>query len=410
MFGGVGRALSHRNYRRYAMGHVAHVHGWWGNRMGIGWLTWELTDSATWLGIITIANMLPVMVISPLAGAFADRYGHRRTAITAALCGSAITFVLCGMIFTGHIDLTWLVGLTILQGLVFGLEFPARQALIPQLVGRQNIPAAIAFNSTTFQLGNFLGPAIASGLIATFNTGAAVIMYACTTLWMAFMLFSIDIDSPVHSDGAARAGVLSDMRDGFRYAWKERPLILLFVITLTQGFFLRSYADMLPGFADDVFARGAEGLGILNATAGLGALVVALWMMVRSETRGLVTVLVVTSFLTSISLIGFAAIPVFALALPILAVCAGALLAAQVAAYSLVQTLARADMRGRVISINVSAVMGGPALGALAIGWLADRIGLPAAEMVAGAASLLVLALIAPAFLRRRAQIEAGSE
>jgi predicted MFS family arabinose efflux permease len=130
-------------------------------------------------------------------------------------------------------------------------------------------------------------------------------------------------------------------------------------------------------------------------------------MMVRSETRGLVKVMIVTGFITALALIAFAFNPVFALALPIVAVVAGALLACQVASYSLIQTIARPDMRGRIISLNVSFIMGGPALGALAIGWLADRIGLPAAEITAGIAALILLALISPAMMRRRDAIEA---
>ena len=407
MFSGVGRALSQKNYRFYAMGHIAHVHGWWGNRMGIGWLTWQLTESATWLGIMTMASMIPVTVISPIAGAIADRYGQRRTAMAAALCGSAITWVMCGLVITGHISLPVLVGLTILQGTVFGLEFPSRQALIPQLVGRANIPAAIAFNSTSFNVGTFIGPVIAGFLISKFNPGAAVMLYACTTLWMAFMLYNIDVESPVRGGTSAIAALIGDIREGFRYAGEERGLILLFLITFTQGFFLRSYADLLPGFADTVFGRGAQGLGWLNGSAGVGALFISVWMMIRSRTVGLVRLMIISGLITGLSLIGFALTPVFNFALPILAVVAGSLLAAQVASYSLIQTISRNDMRARVISINVSLIMGGPALGVFAIGSLADRIGLSAAEMCAGTAAVVLILAMAPGLMRRRADIEA---
>ena len=409
LFGGVARALSQRNYRLYALGHVAHVHGWWGNRLGIGWLTWELTEQATWLGIITVAGMLPAMVTAPFAGAFADRHGHRKTAITAGLIGTAITTSLGLLALTGHINLQILVLLAILQGSIFGFEFPARQALIPQLVGRQNISAAVAFNSTTFQLGTFVGPVLAALLITSFNAGAAILAYGASTAWMVLMIRLIDI-APFARDEAASGGIIADMRAGFRYVAGERAIGLLFLLTVTTGFFLRPYTDLMPGFAAEVFERGAEGLGALNSASGFGALLVAIWLLTRSRTQGLVTILVVSSLITTLALIGFAATPYFIPALFILALVAGGLIAAQVSAYSLVQTLARADMRGRVISINISIGMGAPALGTLSIGWLADRIGLGAAMTIAAALAMVIILTALPALWRRRLAMEVSPD
>ncbi|NQV55871.1 MAG: MFS transporter [Rhodospirillales bacterium] len=409
-FGGAGRALSHKNYRYYAMGHVAHVHGWWGNRLGIGWLTWELTGSATWLGIITVAAMVPVMIVSPITGAIGDRYGHRLTAMTAGLIGSVITGTMALLTLTGLINLEILVALTILQGIIFGLEFPARQALIPRLVGKPNIAAAVAFNATTFQLGAFIGPVLAAALISWFNAGAAIFLYSGTTLWMAVMLRLMDLAPRVKSEGGNDGSILNDLREGFRYVWGESSLLYLFLITITTGLFLRPYTDLLPGFAAQVFERGAEGLGTLNAASGLGALFVALWMMYRSGNQGLVAITLISAALTGTALIGFSLAPSFTWALPMLALTAGALLATQVAAYSLVQTKARADMRGRVIAINISINMGAPALGALFIGWLADRIGLPNAVIAASVVALVILALVIPLVLKRRKSMESISD
>jgi len=409
LFGGVARALAQRNYRLYALGHVAHVHGWWGNRLGIGWLTWELTEQATWLGIITVAAMLPVMITAPFAGAVADRYGHRRTAITAGLFGTVITGSLGMLAFTGQINLQLLVILNILQGAIFGFEFPARQALIPQLVGRENISAAVAFNSTTFQLGTFIGPVLAAALIANFNAGASILAYTASTAWMVLMIGMIDI-APLVRDETASGGIITDMRAGFRYVANERSLGLLFLVTITAGFFLRPYNDLMPGFAAEVFNRGAEGLGALTSASGLGALLVAIWLLTRSKTQGLVSILVVSSLLTTVAMIAFALTPFFIPALFILALAAGALIANQVSAYSLVQTLSRADMRGRVISINISLGMGAPALGTLSIGWLADQIGLSGALTAAAALAMVIILIAVPALRRRRTAMEAGPE
>jgi MFS family permease len=132
--------------------------------------------------------------------------------------------------------------------------------------------------------------------------------------------------------------------------------------------------------------------------------------LTRSRTQGLVAILVASALLTAVALIAFAATPLFALALAILALAAGALLASQVAAYSLVQTLSRPDMRGRVISINISLGMGAPALGTLSIGWLADRIGLGGAVTAAAALALVIILFAIPRLWRRRRAMEAPPE
>ena len=405
LFSGVIGALSHKDYRRYATGHVIHVHGWWCSRLGVGWLTWELTHSATWLGILIVASMLPIMLIAPFAGAVADRYGHKLTAISAGLVGLAVTGVIGGLALSGDMTLDLLVWLTILQGLFFGIEFPARQAIIPQLVGKENISSAVAFNSTTFQVGTFLGPLLAATLIEFFNTGASILVYCGTTLWMMLMLRLIDVDRLSKNEDRSQS-LIADMRAGILYVWDEKGLVYLFMMAATTGFFLRPYQDMLPGFADAVFNQGASGLGALTSASGFGALFLSFWMVIRTGTKGLVKILVIAAFLTALSLIAFSQTPIFIAALPLLAIASGALLSSQVAIYSLVQTISRPDMRGRVISLNISIIMGAPALGALFIGWLADRIGLSNAVMAAAGIALLVLALVSPAILRRRHDIE----
>ena len=168
-FGGVGRALASPHYRLYASGHVANTLGWWGNRLGVGWLTWELTGSAGLLGVIAFAGMIPVALIAPLAGVLADRYGHRRVAILAGVTGGTFTLLMALITLYGAMTIPVLLFLSVLQGIAFGVEFPARQALIPQLCKPENVPAALAFNSTSFQMGTFLGPVLAGFLIEKYG-------------------------------------------------------------------------------------------------------------------------------------------------------------------------------------------------------------------------------------------------
>ena len=405
MLGGVGRALSSRDYRLYACGHIAHVHGWWGNKLGLGWLTWELMESAGWLGIVAFAGMIPVMLIAPFAGALTDRYGHRNCAMFAGGVASLVSGVIALLALSGRLDLPLLIALAIMQGLIFGVEFPARQSLIAQLVGRENISAAIAFNSTVFQVGAFVGPVMAGVLISTYGAGAAVLLFSTTSVWMSFMMFLIRHRNPLSLE-RREAGILSDIDDGFRYIAGNTSLRLLFLISFTSGFLLRPYIDLLPGFSAEIFHRGAEGLAMLNAAAGLGALVFGVVLVFRGRTKGLARIMMIGACCAPISLALFAATTQFSIALAALACAAVMMIAGQVGSYSLVQNLIDPAMRGRVISINAAISIGSPALGALMMGTLAEIVGLRPALATTAILALLVVIVVLPSIRRHADDME----
>ncbi len=406
LLGGVGRALSSRNYRLYALGHIAHVHGWFANRLGIGWLTWEMTHSAAWLGIIAFIGMVPIMLVAPIGGALADRYGHRPTAITGGAFGCVVTLSIGILALIGEMSISLLVVLSMMQGLLFGIEFPARQALIPQLVGRSNISAAIAFNTTSFQVGAFIGPVISGLLIVNFGAGASVLLYGFTTISMAFVIFLIR-HRPEVRPGGDHPGIFSEVAAGFRYLISDASLRLLFTLSFTSGLLIRPYNELLPGFAEDVFGRGAEGFAALNAAAGLGALFMAVYLVFRGRAQGLVRIMMVTAVLSCIGLALFAMTSNFNLALIALAFAAMVLLASHVGWMSLIQNVAEPAMRGRIISFNASVGIGAPALGALLLGWLADWIGLGAALFTTSMIAMVIFLLISLPISRLTNELEA---
>lgn len=406
MLGGVGRALSSPLYRRYACGHVPNVFGWWGNRLGIGWLTWELTGSAGWLGIVAFAGMIPVALVAPVSGVLADRFGHRQVAIAAGVSGGCVTLALALLALSGTMTIPLLLVLSVFQGSLFGMEFPARQALIPQLCKRENVPAALAFNATTFQVGTFLGPVIAGYLITHYGSGASIMLFAFTNFWMAFMLFILKF-RPEPRNASASEGFVADMSAGFGYILHNPVLRLLFTMSLASGILLRPYTELLPGFAADVFGGGPETLGTLNASAGFGALICAVFLAFRGRTRGLVAIMAAGALGGATGLAVFTTVSDLRMAMPILAVASMLLLACHVGAYSLVQNVTDPAMRGRVISVAVSISVGGPALGALLIGWLAELIGMQHAVAASAIAAILVVLLALPRLLRATPQIEA---
>lgn len=406
MLGGIGRALASPHYRLYACGHIANVFGWWGNRLGIGWLTWDLTESAGLLGVVAFAGMIPVTLVAPFAGVLADRYGHRRMAIIAGLASGTVTLTMALLTLSGDITVPLLLLLSVLQGVGFGTEFPARQALIPQLTDRGNLPAALAFNSTTFQVGTFLGPVLAGYLIAAHGTGASIMLFAVTNYWMALMIFLIRF-RPAPREDKIRNGFLDEIMEGFRYIAATPALRLLFAINFTMGILLRPYTELLAGFADDVYGGGPEELAALTAAAGFGALASGLFLAFRGRTRGLANIMLAGAVTGSIGLALFAMQTSLIVGLVAICVASLLLLTCHVGAYSLIQNATDQAMRGRVISCSVSITIGGPALGALLIGWLAEWVGLQWAVGISAIGALVIVLALLPAIRRTRAEMEA---
>ena len=404
-FGGVSRALAHREYRFYVSGHVVHVMGWWGNRIGLGWLAWELTRSPSFLGIIAFASLIPVMIIGPFAGALADRYGHRRVTLRSGFGLFLTTFAIGAIALSGNMTAPLLVALTLLQGLCFGIDFPARQSLIPQLVDRASISAAVALNASSFHMGAFVGPVIAGVLITGIGSGASILMSAATTAWMLTMIWLIRRD-PVRPRDPGAPGIVADLLEGFRYVGQTPSLLFLLGMSFAGGLLIRPFHDLLPGFADSVFGRGVEGLATLNAAAGLGALVGALFLLARGRTEGLTRIMLTGAFLAGAALFLFTLTDRFWLAAGMIFTVSLSLLTVQVGSNSLLQTIARPDMRGRTISMSSSMSVGGPALGALAMGFLADRFGLQFVLGISAVGGMLIYLAMAPALLRRRKNME----
>ena len=408
-FGGLRNALAKRDYRLYVMGHVAHTHGWWTNRVGLGGLAWQLSESPQVLGLVGFASMLPVMFVGPLGGAMGDRYGHRLVAALSGFSNAAVTAAIGILALTGGITVPMLIMLCAVQGAVFGVEFPARQALIPQLAGRENIAAAVAFNSTTFHVGGFIGPVIAGLIFSLADWGAVILVYGGTSLWMVLMLSLMHHANPL-APGRGETSLFGDLWEGVIYVAGHPALRLLIAGAFTIGLLIRPYNELLAGFAGDVFGMPDVGLAPLTAAAGVGALLGAALMMMRSRNEGMTVVMLGGGFLAAAFVLFFASVETFDLALGLLAVGTFGIVLANVGWNSLVQHISDPRMRGRAISILVSLSVGAPALGSLAIGSLAEVIGLQRALGLSCIAAIVVLAALAVPLLRGRAGMEADRE
>ncbi len=173
-------AFAHRNYRIYASGNAVSLVGIWMQRVAVGWLAWTLSHSGTWLGIMSMAEFFPVVFLSPLAGALADRRDRVGIIRVTQIAGSVEASLLAILVYTGAITIELLFALTLLLGIFNAMAQPSRLALIPTLVDRAALPSALAINAIIFNSARFLGPAVAGIVIAQISVGAAFAVNATT--------------------------------------------------------------------------------------------------------------------------------------------------------------------------------------------------------------------------------------
>lgn len=258
-FGAIRRAFGNRNYAIYAAGSSVALVGLWVQRLGVGWLTWELTRSGFWLGAVAFADLFPAVIVGPFAGVLADRFDRLRIAVVCQALSLIQTLLLFALAATGNIDLAGLMALTVFLGIVRAMYQPVRLSLIPLLVRSDDVPTAVAISSVIFNLARFIGPAVAGLIITASGVAPTFAFYAVTVIVLLFALSRMRIEAPPPQP-ARHDGMLAQIAEGFAYTVRHRTIGALLLLMLGLSVLARPVAELLPGFADAVFGRGAGGL------------------------------------------------------------------------------------------------------------------------------------------------------
>jgi predicted MFS family arabinose efflux permease len=362
--------------------------GSWLQRVAVGWLTWELTGSATWLGVIAFMDLAPALVVSPIAGAYADRMDRLRFIKLTINLTLLQPVALAVLFYSGAMNIWWLFALSLYHGVINAASLPARLAIVPSLVPRTDLSSAIALNSVIFNLSRFTGPAAAGVIITTAGVGMAFVVNALT--FFAFALTLAMLSIATEPAGEAKKHILADVAQGFRYMVSHPGIGPLMMLLITSAILARPFIDLLPGFAADVFGRGAEALAWMVSVTGLGAGCGALWLAMRDSIKGLTVIAVSFVLVAGLGLLVFTATDIFWVALPALFVTGSGIAVSAIGVLTLVQSAVAPNMRGRVVSLYGIVFRGGPAFGALAMGWIASEVGLR--PPVAGGAALCIVA------------------
>jgi MFS family permease len=394
--GAVGRfpALASPVYRRFILAAFIGSIGNWMQATAQGWLVLSLTDSNIALGATSAAATAPILLLSILAGVLADRVDLRRLLAGAQLAAAGVAAVLAILTMTGVVEFWHVLVLAFLSGAVGALATPAFQAVVSTIVDRSAIGSAIALNSAQFNLSRVLGPTVAGLVIAAGSLVLAFWANAIGLVIVAILIWTLPIR---RASSAARveSSLWANLTDGIRYVRAERTIAILVLLAAVPALFILNYLVLMPVFARDILKIGAPGLGLLNASLGVGALSGALLVAILRPSGGSGRLMMIGLGSASVGLIVFGLSPW----LPLSCVALAALGASQVAYYAttntLIQVLVSPRLRGRVLSLYILTSLGVIPFGNLLAGAIAEEFGPPLALAGGGTVTLIILVIVA---------------
>jgi MFS family permease len=381
------RALKHRNFQLFFAGQLVSLIGTWMQSTAQLWLIYRLTNSAALLGVFGFFSQIPVFFLASVGGYVGDHYNRHRAVIWTQTAAMILAFLLSGLTLGGVIRVWEIIAIGFLVGVVNAFDVPIRQAFLVQMVGREDLPNAIALNSSIFNGARVVGPAIAGFAIGWIGEGWCFFLNGVSFLAVIAALFMMQIakTEPRPADGSP----LQKLAQGFHFVMGDRPIrSALFLVSL-MSLFGWQYTVFMPIFARDVLHGGPSMLGMLMTSAGIGAVFGALHFASRTGEKGLVEWIAATSAVCSLGLVFFSQSRFFWLSAAMLLAVGFSATSELAATNTMAQIRVPDELRGRVMAVYATMFMGVQPLGALLAGGIAKRIGAPHTLGIFGTLCLL---------------------
>ena len=385
----VFRTLRHRNYRLFFSGQLVSLIGTWMQQVALTWLVYRLTNSPFLLGVVGFVGQMPTFLLGPFAGVLADKANRHRIIIITQTLSMVQASVLAILTLTGNISVLSIIVLSIFLGLVNAFDMPTRQSfLLDMIESREDLPNAIALNSSMFNGARLLGPSIAGLVIAAIGEGLCFLLNALSYVAVIAALFAMKITRRHGSDRKPQR-VLEGFTEGFHYAFGFSPIRNILLLLALVSMMGMPYAVLMPVYARDILHGGPHTLGFLMGATGVGALAGALSLASRKSVVGLGRWIAVAAGTFGLGLIAFSFSHTLWLSIILLFVVGAGMMVQMASSNTIIQTIADDDKRGRVMSFYTMSFVGMAPLGSLLAGTLADVIGAPMTLLISGIAVVL---------------------
>ena len=388
------RAFRHRDFRLFFSGQLVSLVGTWMQSVAQAWLVLELTNSPFRLGVVSALQFAPMLVLSFFAGALADRLPKRRLVLASQSVLVTQALALALLVHLGHVQYWHVAVLALVYGIANSLDMPTRQAFIVEMVGRDDLMNAIALNSAMFNAARVIGPALAGLAIARWGTAIAFYLNAASFVPVIIALLAIRAEGrPRGSSGRSMA---EEIREGVAFAVRTPRVALTMAMVLAVSGFLFNYNVLIPLYVRDMLGHGAQGLGLMMAMLGIGALAGAITLAILGRERPPVAALATPALIQAASTGALAAVHTERLAVPLLLLMGFCGILFMAGANSTVQLTVPDELRGRVMALHTLMFAGITPFGAFGMGSVAQAGGVQTALLVSGGGGLIsLLALLA---------------
>ncbi len=396
--------LAQKNFSIFWAGAFLSSIGFWIQTVGQGWQVLQLTHSALLLGLVTLAATFPNLVFSLFGGVLVDRWDRR----TVLFCTQAIymtTALLLGILTTFHIIVVWeILVAALVNGVVSALGLPAWQTFVTDLVPPKELRQGVALDFMQFNLSRAVGPAIGGILVGI--VGIAGSYYLNSVSYVAVLLSLLLIHADHKQLVAKRQSVWQGLGEGISYVRQHLALQLALLLQFLLAFLVFPFATLLPIFAASIFHVGAQGLGVLNAVTGIGALTGALlFLLMSNRLQRTLRLMIILCIIGGSACVAFAFASNLVFALPALVILGICSVLPLVVTNTAIQVMTPEGMRGRVLSIRILITFGFAPFGNLLVGWVAQNIGAQLTLALSGGMCLLVTAMVAVLHLRHRIEL-----
>jgi MFS family permease len=402
------RALKYKNFQLYMAGQSISLVGTWMQRIAVSWLVYELTGSAFILGVVAFASRIPMLILSPYAGAYVDRHSRYKTLLVTQAASMLQAGLLALVVLINSYNVTIIILLSIMLGVINAFDAPSRQSLMIVLVQNKTyLPNAIALNSSMVTLARLIGPAVAGILLSTVGEGICFLINFLSFIAVISSLLMMKITIPPRKKNVEP--IWMNLHQGFTYLKRNPALSYAISLMALLSFIVMPYITLLPVYAKTVFKGDVTTYSWLNIISGLGALIGAVYVARLKEQKNLLKVIIGAGLLISVSLALFSYSTSFPLSLLLILVGESGLLTFVASTNTFLQTHVEEHMRGRVISYYVMAFGGMIPIGSLIVGLLAHLTSAPFALLIEGLIGTIVIILFIPSFkkINKRAEHKA---
>lgn len=337
------------------------------------YLVFQITKSELWLGIVACAAGLPIVLMSPIAGVIVERVPRQTILKATQFVQMILAFILAALTFSNTVQVWHIVVLALILGITNALDIPARQAIVVELVGREEMHSGIALNSIMNSMGRILGPAAAG--IALIQFGAAWCFLLNGISFVAVLASVFIMKVPYAIKYAGTSSPMRQMREGLEFARRDPLIPPLLLLAGVAGLLVLPILRLLPAVADVILNSPEEAYAALSIGEGTGAVIIGIiisWLSQRSGHGKLIGVAVTVNALANILLGLTTSIPVAVL---ITSFFGASMVMIFVSLNTVIQTVVPDNFRGRVLSLYSLAMIGTSPFGALALGAIAERIG-----------------------------------